>query len=86
MFSGDSVMKSVQEIVQRNSYIDKIISTDDDLRKLGINSLNFIKMIVSIEDEFGIEFPDDALCFDKYNTVIEIADLVFALLEKKKTM
>ena len=84
MFDADYVTQNILAIVQQNSFIDKQISISDDLRKIGINSLNFIKMIVSIENLFNIEFPDDALCYEKYNTVIEISELVLFLLNQKE--
>lgn len=57
----------------------KDITDDTDLiTDLSYNSVSAIKLVVDIEQEFDIEFPDELLIFEKlrkfptlYNTVLE---------------
>lgn len=37
------------------------ITRDTSIKELGINSLTYIKFVISIENEFSIEFEDDYL-------------------------
>lgn len=41
---------------------------DVDLTLLGMDSLNFIKLIVDIEDRYNIVFPDEKLTMVEMNT------------------
>lgn len=52
------------------------------LSELGINSLNYLKIIVTLEDEFGIEFTDDELSFERLKTLGDLAGLIRAKVEK----
>ena len=49
---------------------------DTDIRSIGIDSISFIKLIVAIEDFFGIEYPDDKLLLDESDTILKITDIV----------
>jgi len=45
----------------------------DDLIKLNMSSVQFIKMVIKIEEEFGFEFDDEKLIpskFDSFNALI----------------
>lgn len=39
-----------------------------ELRQLGVDSLALIELLVSIEDTFDIEFPDELLTGDTFRT------------------
>lgn len=47
---------------------------DDNLADFGISSLNFIKILVAIEDEFNIEFEDEELEFENFNTIRKLVN------------
>lgn len=49
---------------------------DSLLESLGINSMTFIKMIVTIESTFGIEFEDNELDYTKYPNLSSLAEYV----------
>ncbi|URZ07703.1 acyl carrier protein [Clostridium felsineum] len=53
-----------------------LILKSKDLAEFGFNSLNFIKIIVKLEDEFDIEFSDNELNCSNYNSVYKILNLV----------
>lgn len=70
------IIQKVTEIIQKESELEVVIKINDNLANLGINSLNFIRMIVRLEEAFNIEFPDEALEYDKFNTILEIATYI----------
>lgn len=49
---------------------------ESDFRTLNINSLNFIKIIVALEEEFDIEFDDNQINFELFGKVSNIVSLI----------
>lgn len=49
---------------------------DDDLTKLGMDSIAFIHIIVAIENLFGIEIPDEKLLITELDTIRKMIDVV----------
>lgn len=59
-----NVQRELQSIIADNLKLDNIediLSREDDLSKIGIDSLIFIKIIVDIENAFHIEVEDEKL-------------------------
>lgn len=52
------------------------INLEDTLVTLGIDSISFIKIIVSVETEFGIEFNDEDLDFNKFPDISSFVSYV----------
>ena len=48
----------------------------DSLRDLGLTSLKFVELIISIEDEFQIEIPDEDIDRRRFSTVDNIGGYV----------
>jgi acyl carrier protein len=48
----------------------------DSLRDLGLTSLKFVELIISIEDEFQIEIPDEDIDRRRFSTVDNIVGYV----------
>lgn len=49
---------------------------------LGINSMATIEIIVGLEEEFGIEVPDEELRVELFDSVQTMADYVRTVLHK----
>lgn len=49
---------------------------------LGLNSMATIEIIVGLEEEFGIEVPDEDLRVELFDSVQTMADYVRAVLQK----
>jgi acyl carrier protein len=47
---------------------DAALAPDVELRSMGVDSLRLIEVLVSIEDSFDIEFPDELLTGDTFRT------------------
>ena len=52
------------------------ISANETFDELEINSIVFIRLVVSSENQFGISFEDDMLLLSKYETIQEFIDYV----------
>lgn len=52
---------------------------DVDLTALGLSSISFIRMVVTLEDEFECLIPDDKLYVEEMNTINKILDVVSAV-------
>ena len=55
------------------------LKENDDLTQLEINSILCIKIIVSIENQFNIEFDDEALDYSKF---VSMENLIYYVQEK----
>ena len=49
---------------------------------LGLNSMATIEIIVGLEEEFGIEVPDEELRVELFDSVKTMADYVRTVLQK----
>ena len=56
--------------------VNQRLSANDDLTQLGMNSLDFIKLVVTVENEFDIEFEDEALESSKFLSLSALCDYV----------
>ncbi|NJD03802.1 MAG: acyl carrier protein [Ruminiclostridium sp.] len=58
----------------------KINQIDDDLIHFGIDSIMLIRIVVSVEEAFQIEIPDDKLLLSEMDTVTKIANIVMSTI------
>ncbi|MFJ6213755.1 phosphopantetheine-binding protein [Streptomyces sp. NPDC092296] len=58
---------------------DPGIGPDTDLWASGLDSLRGVSLMVGLEDEFAIEFPDEMLRRDTFTTVRSISEAVLAI-------
>lgn len=69
----------VKEIVISNlgdKYDLSGMGLNDRFDIFGINSINFIRIVVSIETEFGFEFEDEYLNAEKITNLRELVDYI----------
>lgn len=67
----NAIEAKVREVVKAESDTDlNEIGLRDNLGQYGINSINFIRIIVRLEKEYGIEFSDQQL-LDSNRVTIE---------------
>lgn len=79
-------MKSEEVIREKVAEILKIeevetIPADKDLKKYGMDSLNAIELVVSLEMEFGIEFKEEDLLVDNLCTIQKLMNVVEKTLQ-----
>ena len=56
--------------------IDSSIGEIDDLEQMGINSFEFVGIIVDIEEKYGIEIPVEKLSIKELSSIKKIVELV----------
>lgn len=59
--------------------IDRVITpyqANEDLSEYGMDSMLFIQMVVSIEEEFECEIPDSKLLISEMNTVNKVIEVL----------
>lgn len=80
-------MKSVEErvlnIVREKSFMGDETKKEDELSTIGINSIDIVDLIVSLEDEFGICFSDSVLNIEKFKTVENVIEMVCSMLSQQ---
>ena len=56
-----------------------IEQSEDDLLTLGMDSITFIRIIVSLEEEFECEVPDSKLLLTEMNTVNKMYEVLTSI-------
>lgn len=77
------ILEYEQEIMESLSQIipaDTVVTRDSDLLQLGIDSINFVRLIVMLEEKFEIEIDDDDVLLTNFSSVGQINEIL------KKTM
>jgi acyl carrier protein len=59
------VRKILEGISDTDVRLDQI-GLEESFSELGINSANFIKIVMGIENEFGIEFDNNCLIIERF--------------------
>ena len=74
----ENVEKRVRKIIGVNCDVEKVseIGLTEKLQDLGINSVSFIKLILALEKEFGIESNDEDLSYEGFQTLQGIIDYI----------
>jgi acyl carrier protein len=75
--------KKIREIVATNIKTTESIDTydaDGSLQDIGMDSLTFVRIVVAIENEFEIEFPDDKLIITEAGTIALLCNLLESVL------
>jgi len=58
------------------SDVAKDLEKNDNLTKLGINSMSFVKLIVMLELEFGLEFDDEILDIGRFQKFSQLCSYI----------
>lgn len=66
------VEQKVIEIIKKIARVTNEITLNDSLESLQVNSITFIKIIIALEEEFGVEFGDDKLLVTSFSLVGDI--------------
>lgn len=69
------IIEVLKKHIESNGNVDEI-TDHSKISDLGINSISFIKFVVALESEFDIEFEDDSLDFNGFETIRDIANYV----------
>lgn len=75
---SQQVLKAVQEVAGDAIEIKK----DTEFKSIGLDSLSFVKVVVSLEDELDFEFDDEYLDYKEFDTVEDLCECVWKMVEQ----
>lgn len=78
----ENIIKKVVQIVSANiqSISEDFQDLDTELSQFGMDSIVFIRIVVALEDAFGMEVPDKKLLMTEMGTIQKMAEVVCAAL------
>ena len=74
----ESVVQVVRRILVERS-IDCSVSADDDLREIGLTSLDMVDLVLSVESRFDLKIPEAAITPANFRSIAAIDALVTSL-------
>ncbi|NVJ51858.1 MAG: acyl carrier protein [Gammaproteobacteria bacterium] len=77
-------IEKVREILSTHGRLTTPVDSlqdDSDLYQAGLTSLATVGLMLALEDEFDVEFPDSALSRKTFGSIESIAETVEELLE-----
>jgi acyl carrier protein len=77
--AGERVVAVVQRLIRERS-ITRPVSSQDTLADAGLTSLDAIRLVLLVEDEFNIEIPVSDLTLANFRSISTISLLVTRLL------
>lgn len=78
------IMESVEEIGEEEIGEEDIAKDSNLVDELGFSSIDIIRLVVQIENEFNIEIEDENLNFDSLSTYSNLYNIVLHELSKHK--
>jgi acyl carrier protein len=79
--TGERVVTVVRRLVDERA-ITRPFSTDDTLTEVGLTSLDAVKLVLLVEDEFNIEIPLSELTVANFRSIATISRLVSRLVSQ----
>lgn len=80
---SDEVRQRVRAVLQEHAQLGVDVSTiqdESDLYEVGMSSRASVGVMLGLENEFGIEFPDTMLRRGVFESVASIAEAVGSLM------
>lgn len=77
---AEKVRKIIADNCTDSGVIDDL-GINDNLIDRGLDSVTYIKIIVDIEKEFHITFPDDKLALKESDTIYKLCTIIESELE-----
>lgn len=81
-FVEEKVIEIIQKKISNNNDIS--ITSESSFDELNIDSLDFIEIIIAVEDVFGIEFTDEALYMGKFRKVCDFTSYISEMITLSK--
>jgi acyl carrier protein len=79
--AGERVVAVIQRLIGDRS-IARTLSLNDTLAEAGLTSLDAIRLVLLVEDEFNIEIPVSELTLANFRSISTISRLVTKLLNQ----
>jgi acyl carrier protein len=79
--AGERVVVVVQRLISERS-ISRPVSSEDTLAEAGLTSLDAVRLVLLVEDEFNIEIPVSELTLANFRSVSTISLLITRLVNQ----
>jgi acyl carrier protein len=79
----NALQDRVRQVIEDNAGLSVSVQTltgDDDLFSRGMSSHASVSVMVALEDEFDVEFPDSMLDRDVFGSIDSLTDAVSQLV------
>ncbi len=77
MESFETIAQTTQNLVLEILHVNReVLREDIDLFTLNMDSINAIRLILALQDTFGVAFDSSEVSFDNFRTVGKIAELI----------
>lgn len=80
---NDAFNRVINIIYDNVDFINCKLETGTKFETLDIDSITFIKIIISIEREFNFEFDDDFLSLSLFPTISSLCDYIIYMSHEK---
>lgn len=80
--NAQSVEKRIAGLVQRllaEHSIDRVAAPEEDLRLVGLSSLDMVSLVLAVEDEFELMVPEGNIMPSNFKSITSISRLVETL-------
>lgn len=72
----DKLKNIISSVLSSHTEAVSIQDYDRDLSEYGMDSFDFIIMVVRLEEEFGFTLPTEYLLFSRMRTINEICEII----------
>ena len=79
--AAERIVTVVQRILSERS-MERAVSSDDTLLEVGLTSLDTVRLVLLVEDEFALEIPVSELTLANFRSISTISRLVTKLLNQ----
>lgn len=79
--AGERIVAVVQRMMNERS-ITRPVSSEDTLAEAGLTSLDAVRLVLLVEDEFKIEIPVPDLTLANFRSISTLSRLVTRLLNQ----
>jgi acyl carrier protein len=76
--AAERVKSVVQRLLKERS-IDRLVGSEDDLRDVGLTSMDMVNLVLAVESEFDLMIPETSITPANFRSVAAISSLVGAL-------
>ena len=72
---GEAITDVLRRVIAKQAHLDpSVITPESVLSELGVTSLDLVEIIMTIEDEYDVTIPVDAV--EAWNTYKTVANLI----------
>ena len=82
VYMSQEIENKIYDIINNTLEKHCILSYDTIYEQIGLDSFEFIRLIVELEKEFDFEFAEDMLVATNFQTIGNIVDFVYAKIVK----